>query len=172
MKLESVQGEILSLCKDQHGCRYLQKKLEERNPENIHLIFMETCQHVVELMTGELRLSYHLHLLICPDPFGNYLCQKLLEFSNDEQRTVLINNAAPEMVKIALSSHGTRALQKMIEFISTPEQVSTIIRALNHQVVELIQDLNGNHVIQKCLNRLSSDDAQVRSFTLLAITHH
>lgn len=27
------------------------------------------------------------------------------------------------MVKIALNQHGTRALQKMIEFISTPEQV-------------------------------------------------
>lgn len=61
--------------------------------------------------------------LTIPDPFGNYLCQKLLEFSNDEQRTVLINNAAPHMVKIALNQHGTRALQKMIEFISTREQV-------------------------------------------------
>ena len=57
------------------------------------------------------------------DPFGNYLCQKLLEYSNDDQRTVLINNAASQMVKIALNQHGTRALQKMIEFISTPEQV-------------------------------------------------
>lgn len=99
--------------------------------------------------------------LILADPFGNYLCQKLLEFSNDEQRTVLVNNAAPEMVKIALNSHGTRALQKMIEFISTPEQIQTIIKALKHQVVELIQDLNGNHVIQKCLNRLDNTDAQV-----------
>jgi len=27
-------------------------------------------------------------------------------------------------------------------------------------VVQLIQDLNGNHVIQKCLNRLSAEDAQ------------
>ena len=101
-------------------------------------------------------------LLTNADPFGNYLCQKLLEFSNDEQRTVLINNAAPEMVKIALNSHGTRALQKMIEFVSTPEQIQTVINALNGKVVELIQDLNGNHVIQKCLNRLSPDDAQVR----------
>lgn len=57
------------------------------------------------------------------DPFGNYLCQKLLEHANDEQRTVLVNNAAPELVKIALNQHGTRALQKMIEFISTPTQV-------------------------------------------------
>ena len=146
VKLEQLQGEILGLCKDQHGCRFLQKKLEERNPEHIHIIFIETYQHVVELMT---------------DPFGNYLCQKLLEFCNDDQRTILINNAAPEMVKIALNSHGTRAMQKMIEFINTPEQIQTVIHALNDKVVELIQDLNGNHVIQKCLNRLSATDAQV-----------
>ncbi|KAL9134916.1 MAG: hypothetical protein Q9175_003903 [Cornicularia normoerica] len=145
VRLEQLQGEILVHCKDQHGCRYLQKKLEERNPEHVQLIFVETHQHVVELMT---------------DPFGNYLCQKLLEFSNDEQRTVLINNASPEMVKIALNSHGTRALQKMIEFVSTPEQIQTVINALNGKVVDLIQDLNGNHVIQKCLNRLSPNDAQ------------
>ena len=35
-----------------------------------------------------------------------------------------------------------------------------IIDALRDQVVSLIQDLNGNHVIQKCLNHLTSDDAQ------------
>lgn len=118
-------------------------------------------------MTGESRTRIFSGLLLMyKDPFGNYLCQKLLEFSNDDQRTALINNAAPEMVKIALNSHGTRALQKMIEFISTPEQIQTIINALDRRVVELIQDLNGNHVIQKCLNRLSADDAQVISLIL------
>jgi hypothetical protein len=35
-----------------------------------------------------------------------------------------------------------------------------IIQALSGQVVELIQDLNGNHVIQKCLNHLKSSEAQ------------
>jgi hypothetical protein len=63
-------------------------------------------------------------VLIDKDPFGNYLCQKLLEFSNNEQRNTLVRNAAPSLVSIALNQHGTRALQKMIEFISTPEQVS------------------------------------------------
>lgn len=57
------------------------------------------------------------------DPFGNYLCQKLLEYTNDEQRNALVSEAAPALVEIALNQHGTRALQKMIEFISTPEQV-------------------------------------------------
>lgn len=144
-KIENYTGEIYSLCKDQHGCRYLQKQLETRNPQSVQLIFSETAPHVVELMT---------------DPFGNYLCQKLLEHSNDEQRTVLVSNSAPQMVQIALNQHGTRALQKLIEYLSTPAQIQTVKDALKDKVVELIQDLNGNHVIQKCLNRLTSEDAQ------------
>ncbi|KAL7271165.1 hypothetical protein RUND412_006099 [Rhizina undulata] len=145
ISLESLVNDIYDLCKDQHGCRYLQKKLEERNPQYVQIIFRETQAHVVELMT---------------DPFGNYLCQKLLEYANDEQRTILVNNAAPQLVKIALNQHGTRALQKMIDYLSTREQIETIVKALKSKVVELIQDLNGNHVIQKCLNRLKSENAQ------------
>ncbi|PUU72262.1 armadillo-type protein [Tuber borchii] len=145
--LESLIGNIYELCKDQHGCRYLQKKLEERNPQYVQMIFLETRAHVVELMT---------------DPFGNYLCQKLLEYANDEQRTVLVNTAAPQLVKIALNQHGTRALQKMIEYITTPEQIRTVIHALQSKVVELIQDLNGNHVIQKCLNRWKKEESKLQ----------
>ncbi|RDA93193.1 hypothetical protein CP533_3159 [Ophiocordyceps camponoti-saundersi (nom. inval.)] len=145
MPLESFRGQIYDLCKDQHGCRYLQKKLEERNADQVKTILLETKQHVIELMM---------------DPFGNYLCQKLLEFCNDDERTVLIQNASKDMVRIALNQHGTRALQKMIEFVSTAQQVRLIIEALRFRVVELIQDLNGNHVIQKCLNKLAANDAQ------------
>lgn len=50
--IEHYSGEIYGLCKDQHGCRYLQRKLEERNPEHVQMIFDETCPYVVELMTG------------------------------------------------------------------------------------------------------------------------
>jgi hypothetical protein len=145
LPLEAVGGQIYSLCKDQHGCRYLQKQLENRIPEQIHMIWLETNQHVIELMT---------------DPFGNYLCQKLLEYCNDEERTVLIQNAAQDMIRIALNQHGTRALQKMIEFVTSAQQVDIIVNALRYRVVDLIQDLNGNHVIQKCLNKLSARDAQ------------
>lgn len=144
INVEQVAGEIYTLCKDQHGCRFLQRKLEERNETTVQLIFDEVKDHMIDLMV---------------DPFGNYLCQKLLESANDDQRTVLIQNAKPAMTKIALNQHGTRALQKMIEFITTPEQTAIIIDALRNDVVVLIQDLNGNHVIQKCLNHLSSPDA-------------
>lgn len=143
--VEDFRGQIYSLCKDQHGCRFLQRQLEERTTNRVHMIWLETNQHVTELMT---------------DPFGNYLCQKLLEYSNDEQRTILVENASHDLVRIALNQHGTRALQKMIEFMSTPRQVHIVIQALRTQVVDLIQDLNGNHVIQKCLNKFTPRDAQ------------
>ncbi|KAK1761407.1 Pumilio y domain family member 4 [Echria macrotheca] len=154
LPLENCRGGIYNLCKDQHGCRYLQKQLENRIPEQIHMIWLETHPHVVELMT---------------DPFGNYLCQKLLEYCSDEERTVLIQNSSEAMVRIALNQHGTRALQKMIENVNTPVQIKLIIDALRHKVVDLIQDLNGNHVIQKCLNKLSALDAQ---FIFEAVGNH
>lgn len=143
--LSNFQGQILELCKDQHGCRYLQKQLENRLPHEVHLIWVETNAHVVELMM---------------DPFGNYLCQKLLEYCTDDDRTTLIRNAADSMTRIAFNQHGTRALQKMIEFVTLPEHVQLIIDALRYQVVDLIKDLNGNHVIQKCLNKLTSEENQ------------
>jgi Pumilio-family RNA binding repeat len=63
--LENYQGKLYELCKDQHGCRYLQRKLEDGNAEQTQAIFMETRPHIVELMTGTF-CSTHLivvHLL-------------------------------------------------------------------------------------------------------------
>lgn len=59
------------------------------------------------------------------DPFGNYLCQKLLEFSTDEQRNLICESVAQDLVNISLNMHGTRAVQKMIDFLSTQRQAST-----------------------------------------------
>ncbi|CAO1614705.1 unnamed protein product [Sympodiomycopsis kandeliae] len=144
-RLEDLKGEIFSLCKDQHGCRYLQKKLEDSVPSYRDMIFAETFSHFAELMT---------------DPFGNYLCQKMLEFCTDEQRNLIVDSVSSELVTISLNMHGTRAVQKTIDFLSTPRQIHSIIGALGMNVVTLIKDLNGNHVIQKCLNRLGPEDNQ------------
>ncbi|KAA1116357.1 hypothetical protein PGT21_010560 [Puccinia graminis f. sp. tritici] len=145
IRLEDMQGDMFGLCKDQHGCRFLQKKLEEGDPTHRDMIFAEIYPHFGELMT---------------DAFGNYLSQKLLEYSTDDQRDLLIESISGELVSISLNMHGTRAAQKMIDFLSTQRQVQSLIVALNLNVVTLIKDLNGNHVIQKCLNHLPPEDNQ------------
>ncbi|KAJ7293868.1 ARM repeat-containing protein [Mycena rebaudengoi] len=152
-RLEDLQGEIPALCKDQHGCRYLQKKLEEGSSEHRDMIFRETFGHFADLMT---------------DPFGNLSLSETLEYSTDEQRNVICDSVAQDLVNISLNMHGTRAVQKMIDFLSTRRQadarynaqIHSIIVALSLHVVVLIKDLNGNHVIQKCLNKLAPEDNQ------------
>lgn len=151
--LETLVGDIYSLCKDQHGCRYLQKKLDERNPASVDIIFAETYLHAAELMI---------------DPFGNYLCQKLLEHSDDQKRLQIVQHVAPDLVNISLNMHGTRAIQKMIEYLTTSEQIKIATQAFSTKAVTLIKDLNGNHVIQKCLNRLGSNENQ---FIYDAVSH-
>ena len=93
--------------------RFLQKKLEEPdNTRHLCMIFDEVQPHFRELMV---------------EPFGNYLCQKLIEHCNDAQRDLLVETVAPELLKISLNMHGTRAVQRLIEFLSTPQQVHVYI---------------------------------------------
>lgn len=56
--------------------------------------------------------------------------------------------------------HGTRAVQKLVETLSAPNEVEIVVGALKASVVTMIKDLNANHVIQRCLHHLSSKDNQ------------
>jgi hypothetical protein len=49
-----------------------------------------------------------------------------LEYSTDERRNVIYNSVAQNLVNISLNMHGTRAVQKMIDFLSTRRQVNAI----------------------------------------------
>ena len=93
------------------------------------MIFRETFGHFADLMTGEFSASSSERRGVANgscliDPFGNYLCQKLLEYSTDEQRNVICESVAQDLVNISLNMHGTRAVQKMIDFLSTRRQAS------------------------------------------------
>eukprot|EP00252_Welwitschia_mirabilis_P019721 TRINITY_DN4646_c0_g1_i4.p1 TRINITY_DN4646_c0_g1~~TRINITY_DN4646_c0_g1_i4.p1 ORF type:complete len:925 (-),score=199.35 TRINITY_DN4646_c0_g1_i4:717-3491(-) len=144
--LDEVQGRIYFVARDQHGCRFLQRKFDEGSAEDIKKIFVEIIDHIIQLMT---------------DPFGNYLVQKLLEVCNEDQKMQIlyaVTRKPSELVNISLNMHGTRAVQKLIEILQTPREVSMVISSLKSGVVTLIKDLNGNHVVQRCLQRLSSED--------------
>ena len=153
--LEECVGQIFQMCKDQYGCRYLQKKLDEdKTSVTCDLIFTEIVPEVVELMS---------------DPFGNYLCQKLIEKCSPAQRLAIVRGVSGSLVQISKNMHGTRAVQKTIEQLGSPEEIRLIREALKGSVVALIQDLNGNHVIQKCIHRLEPNDNQ---FIYDAVAHH
>lgn len=150
---QTLEGRVYTLAKDQHGCRVLQRILDEKDAEMYNLIFDEVFERINELMT---------------DPFGNYLCQKLMEYASEQNRVRVLAKVANDLVAISLNIHGTRVIQKILEHISGQEEISIVVQALGTSVVTLTKDLNGNHVIQRCLHHMpppTAGDAQTQGQT-------
>ncbi|ELP84730.1 meiotic coiled-coil protein, putative [Entamoeba invadens IP1] len=124
------------MCRDQVGCRFLQQQLEEGNTGTLEYIY----QQIVPLLDS---------LMI--DPFGNYLCQKLIEVVKPDQRVEIIEEIGDKIHTISRNIYGTRSVQKLINSASSKNEVNLIRKYLEPYVINLIFDINGNHVIQECL---------------------
>lgn len=145
LPLEAWCTDILSLARDQYGCRFLQRKIDELPATTLDPVFQQVHPHVFELIV---------------DPFGNYLVQKLVAYCDAPKLNLLVENLAASLYQILVNQHGTRALQKIIDHINSDYQTALIVNGLSGYVIDLIKDLNGNHVIQKCLNKFLTRDCQ------------
>ncbi|XP_022768330.1 putative pumilio homolog 7, chloroplastic isoform X2 [Durio zibethinus] len=147
--LVEFQGCIYHMAKDQNGCRFLQRIFDEGSCLDVQIIFNEVIDNIVELM---------MH------PFGNYLVQKLLDVCTEEQRlqiVLMVTKEAGQLVRISLNTYGTRVVQKLIETLKSRQQISLIKSALKPGILDLIKDLNGNHVLQRCLQCLDNEDNKI-----------
>uniref|UniRef100_A0A7S1TMF1 PUM-HD domain-containing protein n=1 Tax=Erythrolobus australicus TaxID=1077150 RepID=A0A7S1TMF1_9RHOD len=145
LSLLDLTGRVVELARDQHGCRFLQTQLDEGGFELRDQIFDEVRGHFAELAV---------------DPFGNYLCQKLFEACSDSQRLELIEQSEGVFAAISTNTHGTRAVQRIVDCMSTQQHIDAVVHALKPAAVVLMKDVNGNHVIQRCLNRLAPANNQ------------
>ncbi|XP_062213547.1 uncharacterized protein LOC133914461 [Phragmites australis] len=140
-----VKGYIYFMAKDQNGCRFLQQKFEE-GKHHVDVIFEGIIDHIPELMINS---------------FANYLVQKMLDVCDEDQRMRIITVLTEDpvrLLKISLNTHGTRAVQKLIETVRSRKEIVHIISALQPGFMHLVNDLNGNHVIQKCLTNFGAEE--------------
>ncbi|KAG4970027.1 hypothetical protein JHK82_035721 [Glycine max] len=147
--LAKFQGYIYYLAKDQNGCRFLQRMIDEGTSEDVLVLFNGVIDDVVELMI---------------DPFGNYLVQKLLDVCGEDERLQVVSMLTEEpgqLVKTSLNLHGTRVVQKLITTVDSRKQIAMLRSAIQSGFLALIKDLNGNHVIQRCLQYFSCKDNEV-----------
>ena len=143
---QDIYTHAYDMAKDQVGCRMLQKKLEEVNPYSIQTIFEQICPNLPDLMI---------------DPFGNYLIQKLLEVCEEPIFSSTIHSVCSYLPSISLNPHGTRAVQKLIDLLLIyPQHIPVVVNAVNSDILTLMKDMNGNHVIQRCVNSLKCPSNQ------------
>lgn len=65
---------------------------------------------------------------------------------------------------------STRVVQKLVETLSTKQQISMVISALEPGFLALMKDLNGSHLIKRCLQCFPIEDKKV--ILLLSTTCH
>jgi hypothetical protein len=86
----------------------------------------------------------------------NVFCQKLIEQATHAQRRVVLDGlVAASLAGAARNLHGTRVVQKLVDCAKEPDEVTTLAAQLHSHVVELACDVNGNHVVQRCLAALA-----------------
>ncbi|KAE8656287.1 hypothetical protein F3Y22_tig00117005pilonHSYRG00342 [Hibiscus syriacus] len=89
------------------------------------------------------------------------IMEKSCWMCTEEQRlqiVLMVTKEAGQLVRISLNTYGTRVVQKLIETLKYRQQISRIISALKPGILDLIKDLNGNHVLQRCLQCLDNED--------------
>ncbi|KAJ3441840.1 pumilio homology domain family member [Anaeramoeba flamelloides] len=140
--IDEYIGNIYKTSQNQYGCRTLQNIIDTEDERTVQIIFSELSTHYEELMK---------------DQFGNYLCQKLFQFCSPDSILSVLTEIQQVIIPISTNLYGTRAIQKLIDCITTEEQEEILFGGFYINLITLINNSNGNHVIQKCFMKFSQE---------------
>ena len=133
---EELAKQAFNIAKNQNGCRYLQKRVENNKDLVPNIFFPNILGHFPELSN---------------DQFGNYYIKVIIKYLPNEMIYKLISLMHPYFTKIGTNQYGTKVLQYLIEFLNEEKNLAFFIEKTIPHVVNLINDLNGIHIIQKLI---------------------
>ena len=136
MSTNELIKNCVEICKEQSGCRLIQKKIEEQ-PEITSKILNNLFQNILEIVN---------------DSFGNYLIQKLFNYMNKEQFLQFMALIQIDFYQICINSFGTRVIQKLIDYLNLEILLKTFMNIIKNNIREIIIDINGSHIILKLIN--------------------
>ena len=132
--LSFLAQNITVLGKDQSACRYIQKIIGENPSEGLRIFYEPICDNILELIN---------------DQFGNYLIQKILTYLNEDQLINILKLISFHFFDICCNNHGTRVLQKFMDYSKTPKVVNHFYRLLKPLITPLLKELKGTFIVQK-----------------------
>ncbi|KEF61182.1 uncharacterized protein A1O9_02747 [Exophiala aquamarina CBS 119918] len=147
LELKDIYNHVVEFSGDQHGSRFIQQKLETANSDEKEQVFKEIQPNLLQLMT---------------DVFGNYVIQKMFEHGNQSQKKVLANQMKGHVWTLSMQMYGCRVVQKAFEYVLTDQQASLVkeLDGPNSQILKIVRDQNGNHVVQKAIERIPGEHIQ------------
>lgn len=140
-----INGKLLSIIKNHKGSKLFQKYIKPNNvsEEIIHLLFLELCKNLEDLMTN---------------PYSNYFFKKFFICLNSDDRIYLLKKIEKSIVKLSLDEIGTYPIQAIIEFLNNKIEKMIIINAIKDHIQELIYNQYGSYVIEKLITCMDEND--------------
>ncbi|URE35118.1 Pumilio domain-containing protein C6G9.14 [Musa troglodytarum] len=142
--------------------------------KGLHYVRNQWTDNLKETKRSQFDGQLHAQrmLLTLPLKYDNLTASKdkLLEVCSEEQLLqilLLLKEDPADLVNISLNIHGTRAVQKLIGSLKTRQQIALVISAIKPGFLDLIKDLNGSHVLQRCLESFKVEDNKGSLYTAL-----
>jgi len=138
------ETDIVSQCKEQYGCRRIQKILEESPSAGSNVYFPQIKRNLKEIITNQ---------------FGNYLLQKLIPTLQPQDISDFIYLISPDIKNLCNNQFGTRVIQKLIDELSNQDLKYQFIGSFPQNVIlSIILNAQGNHVMSKLLTKLKGEE--------------
>ena len=133
---EDIIKYAIPLIKDQSGCRFLQEKMKLSLPFMMDKLFPSIQNNLFELGC---------------DAFGNYFLQALLDNFSSNNLNLFLDLITNDFRKMCTDQHGTRVIQKIIDKISSYDNLAEKLENIlnNKDLGIIIKSPYGNHIIQK-----------------------
>eukprot|EP00347_Sterkiella_histriomuscorum_P024135 403332189 len=135
-KLNSLKGNVIKLSINQTGSKFLQRLLDNANPQIVQFLLDEIQSHLPMVMV---------------DNYGNYFCQELLINCSSAQRMQILERISVDFVAICCNKKGTHTIQKFIDLVNLEAEEKFFQRVLAGHVALLSSDVQGTHVIQNII---------------------
>ena len=136
--------------KEQKGAKYIQKKIEEKNPDFLFKLYEQIKNNLYDIMTNQ---------------YGNYVIQKFVENCDKKLLSNMLKNLSINngkiLYEISINNYGTRPLQKLIENLSnnmTQQDINIILNFAKGNTLNLIKDINGNRIIQSIIQNIKNKE--------------
>ena len=139
MTLDEIINKADALSKEHAGSRLIQQKYEEGSPDDKDRIFEKLKKDIYPLSK---------------EIFGNYTIQKIID---QEHYKKILPELKGKFLDLTLHMYGCRVVQKLISIIPNDE-ISVIADELSQNYSKCIEDQNGNHVIQKLIEKLNDEE--------------
>lgn len=101
------------------------------------------------------------------DSYANYFFQKFYGYLSDEDRIIFITKIKDNIVSISNNKIGTYPLQAIIDKMKLPIEREILVDSLKGNLMEMCQDPNGVHVIEKTILSFNEADIQIIYETLI-----